>query len=119
MFDLKGKRVFVAGHRGLVGSALVRRLQQENCDILTATREEVDLRCQKDTNYWIQSHQPDLIFLAAATVGGILANSQRPADFIYDNLMIEANVIHAAKQYDVSKLVHTNKLEYLSWRGQI
>lgn len=104
-FDLNGKKVYVAGHRGMVGSALVRRLQSENCEIVTASSEELDLRRQGDVEDWMARTRPQIVFLAAARVGGIFANSSRPAEFLYDNLMIEANVIHAAYQNAVDKLV--------------
>lgn len=104
-FDLSGCRVWVAGHRGMVGSALVRRLAEERCEVLTASRTELDLRRQTDVERWLIQTRPDAVFLAAAKVGGILANSQKPADFLYDNLMIEANAIHAAWQAGVEKLV--------------
>lgn len=104
-FDLTGKKVFVAGHRGMVGSALVRRLAKEGCIIVTAPRRELDLRRQADTERWFASVRPDVVFLAAAKVGGILANRDHPAEFLYDNLMIEANVIEAARSANVEKLV--------------
>ncbi|MHA7775273.1 GDP-L-fucose synthase [Roseibium sp. M-1] len=104
-YDLKGKRVWVAGHRGMVGSALVRRLEREDCEILTVGRDEVDLCDQAATSSWIAREKPQAVFLAAAKVGGILANNTRPAEFIYENLMVEANVIHAAHQAGVEKLV--------------
>jgi GDP-L-fucose synthase len=104
-FSLDGKRVFVAGHRGMVGSALVRRLAAEPCEVLTVERREVDLTRQAETESWIAEARPDLIFLAAARVGGILANDTFPADFLYDNLMIEANIIAAAHRAGVRKLV--------------
>jgi GDP-L-fucose synthase len=104
-FDLSGKRVFVAGHRGLVGSALVRRLVRENCSLLTPGRRELDLRRQADVERWFERERPDAVFVAAATVGGILANSTRPVEFLYDNLMIEANVIAAAHATGVAKLL--------------
>lgn len=103
--SLRGKRVYVAGHRGMVGSALVRRLQGEDCHIVTASREAADLRRQVETEELLAELKPDLVFLAAATVGGILANSSAPADFIYDNLMIEANVVHSAHRVGVQKLL--------------
>jgi len=105
MNSLTGKRVFVAGHRGLVGSAIVRRLAGENCEVLTATRAQLDLRDQAAVRKWMAEHKPEIIFLAAAKVGGILANATWPADFLYDNLMIEANVIEAAHRTDVEKLL--------------
>ena len=104
-FDLRGKRVFVAGHRGMVGSAIVRRLAQEGCTVLTTTRAELDLMDQAAVRTWFAAQRPDAVFLAAAKVGGILANDRFPADFLYDNLMIEANVIEAAHRSDVAKLM--------------
>jgi len=105
LFHLAGKRVFVAGHRGMAGSAIVRRLAREGCEVLVAGREEMDLRRQADVEGWMAAMRPDAVFLAAATVGGILANSTRPAEFIYDNLMIEANLIEAARRVGVAKLL--------------
>lgn len=104
-YDIAGKKVFVAGHTGMVGSALVRRLQQESCDILTVSSKDVDLRRQSQVEDWMSDARPDVVILAAAKVGGILANSTHPAEFLYDNLMIEANVIHAAHRAAVEKLV--------------
>lgn len=104
-FALSGKRIWVAGHRGLVGSALVRRLERENCEILTVERSVCDLRSQALVNSWMIANRPDAIILAAATVGGINANDTRPAHFIYDNLMIQTNVIEAARKFGVAKLV--------------
>ncbi|HET8611544.1 MAG TPA: GDP-L-fucose synthase [Sphingomonas sp.] len=104
-FDLRGKRVFVAGHRGMVGSAIARRLAREGCTILTAGRAELDLKDQAAVRGWFDRERPDAVFLAAAKVGGILANDSFPADFLYDNLMIEANVIEAAHRTDVAKLL--------------
>ena len=105
MFDLRGKRVFVAGHRGMVGSAIVRRLAEEDCEVLTAPRSELDLMNQSMVRDWFTAESPDVVFLAAAKVGGILANDSFPADFLYDNLMIEANVIEAAHREGVAKLL--------------
>jgi GDP-L-fucose synthase len=105
IFPLAGKRVWVAGHRGMVGAALVRRLAAEDCDILTVDRAALDLRRQEQVERWMARERPDAIFLAAAKVGGILANDTQPAAFLYDNLMIEANVIEAARQSGVSKLL--------------
>ncbi len=105
IYELAGKRVWVAGHRGLVGSALVRRLEAENCEILTCTRQDADLRDQSATAAWVANAKPQAILLAAAKVGGILANESRPAEFLYDNLMIETNIIEAARQNDVEKLL--------------
>jgi GDP-L-fucose synthase len=106
VFQLEGKRIWVAGHRGLVGSALVRRLRSEQCKLLTVGRESLDLRRQDAVEAWVAANRPDAIFLAAATVGGILANASRPAEFLYNNLAIGANVIHAAAQAKVSKLIY-------------
>ena len=105
VFSLAGKRVWVAGHRGMVGAALVRRLAAEDCEILTVDRETLDLTDQAATRRWMLDHRPQAVFLAAARVGGILANDSLPADFLYDNLMIEANVIEAARRAEVEKLL--------------
>lgn len=100
-------RIFVAGHRGLVGSAVVRRLQDDGfTEILTVGREQLDLRDQAAVNAWFQQHRPEYVFLVAGTVGGILANSTRPAEFIYDNLMIHATVIHAAHLHGARRLLY-------------
>lgn len=104
-YSLSGKRVYVAGHRGMVGSAIVRRLAREGCEVLTATRAEADLLRQDQVEAWFAAHRPDAVFVAAAKVGGILANDSFPADFLYENLMIEANVIHAAHRAGVEKLM--------------
>ncbi len=104
-FRLAGKRVFVAGHRGMVGSALVQRLDSENCEIVTADRERFDLRDQAAVRAFLSDAKPDVVILAAARVGGILANNRFPADFIYDNLAIETNVIEGAFRTGVEKLV--------------
>jgi GDP-L-fucose synthase len=105
IYPLNGKRIFVAGHRGMVGGALVRRLQKLDCEILTVAHKEVDLRRQAETEAWLAAHKPDTVFVAAATVGGILANDTRPAEFLYDNLMIEGNVIEGARRIGVKKLL--------------
>lgn len=105
MYTLRGKRIWIAGHRGMVGSAIARRLGAEDCEVLTVSRQEVDLRNQTDTRAWIEKKKPDAIFLAAAKVGGILANDTFPADFLYDNLIIEANIIHSAWKAGVEKLM--------------
>src|SRR5690606_20838966 len=99
------KRVFVAGHCGMVGAAIVRRLASEDCEVLTATRDEVDLRDQAGVRGWLADRRPDAVILAAAKVGGILANDTYPADFLYDNLAIEANVIEGAFRVGVEKLL--------------
>jgi len=105
VYPLAGKKVYVAGHRGMVGGALVRRLAREHCTIVTVERREVDLREQAAVREWMMRARPDAVFVAAATVGGILANDSRPAEFLYDNLMIEANLIEAARRADVEKLL--------------
>jgi GDP-L-fucose synthase len=107
-FELKGKRVFVAGHRGMVGSALMRRLARENVELVTAPRSEVDLRDQAAVNGWFAAKRPQVVFLAAAKVGGIAANDTLRGEFLYDNLAIAANVIHAA---------HVGKAEKLMFLG--
>jgi GDP-L-fucose synthase len=107
-FELRGKTVFVAGHRGMVGSALVRRLGSEDVKLLTLARSEVDLRDQAAVNRWFAAHRPQAVFLAAAKVGGIVANNTLRAEFLYDNLAIAANVIQAA---------HVNKTEKLMFFG--
>ena len=100
-------KIFVAGHRGLVGSAVVRRLAREGgATILTAGRDELDLRDQAAVNSWFRANRPDYVYLVAGTVGGILANSTRPAEFIYDNMLIHATVVHAAHLYGVRKLLY-------------
>jgi len=104
-YDLKGKRVWVAGHRGMVGAALVRRLASEGCEVLTAERADADLTRQAEVERWMEAHRPQAVFVAAAKVGGILANDTHPAEFLYDNLIIEANIIHAAHRAQVEKLL--------------
>ncbi|WP_102109792.1 GDP-L-fucose synthase family protein [Oceaniglobus roseus] len=103
--DLAGRRVWVAGHRGLVGSAIVRRLGRSGCTVLTAPREELDLVRQADVEAWVRRNRPEVIFIAAGKVGGIMANSTFPADFLYENLMINANIIAAAHRFGVEKVV--------------
>lgn len=103
----KDAKVYVAGHRGLVGSAVVRRLHEGgHTNVLTATRDELDLRDQGAVDEWFAAHRPDYVFLVAGTVGGILANSTRPAEFIYDNLMIHGTVVHASQRNEVTKLLY-------------
>jgi GDP-L-fucose synthase len=104
VFQLAGRRVFVAGDRGMVGSALVRRLARAECRVLTAERA-LDLRRQDATEAWFEANRPEVVFVAAARVGGILANDTRPAEFLYDNLMIAGNVIEAARRSGVAKLL--------------
>jgi GDP-L-fucose synthase len=104
--ELAGKRVWVAGHRGMVGRALVRRLQGEGCTILTIGREELDLRERSDVARWLDRERPDTVVIAAATVGGILANDTRPAEFLYDNLAIVTSIIERARHAGVRKLLY-------------
>ena len=104
-FDLVGKRVYVAGHRGMVGSAIVRQLAEIDCEVLTANRATLDLTAQSATRRWIAQQRPDAVVLAAAKVGGILANESFPADFLYDNLVMATNVIEAAHRADVNRLL--------------
>jgi len=100
-------RIFVAGHRGLVGSAIVRRLEAEGfSNLLVAVRDQLDLRDQAAVTYWFKANRPEYVYLVAGTVGGILANSTRPAEFLYDNMMIHATVVHASYQYAVRKLLY-------------
>jgi GDP-L-fucose synthase len=106
LYSLKGKRIWVAGHNGMVGSALVRRLNREDCTVLTASRREHDLRRQSDVDAFMAKARPEAVFLAAARVGGIVANDSRPASFLYDNLMIAANIIEAARTTGVEKLLN-------------
>jgi GDP-L-fucose synthase len=104
-FDLVGKRIWVAGHSGMAGSAIIRRLARENCELVTVTHSQLDLLHQADVNAWMTDNRIDAVFLAAAAVGGILANSTRPAEFLYKNLVIATNIIHAAKQTGIKKLL--------------
>lgn len=104
-YELSGKRIWVAGHRGMVGGAVVRRLEREDCEVILAGRDVLDLTDQRAVHDWMGRERPDAIVLAAARVGGIQANDSRPVDFLYDNLMIEANVIHAAHLCDVERLL--------------
>ncbi|WP_369062151.1 GDP-L-fucose synthase [Caulobacter sp. 73W] len=105
IFPLAGKRVWVAGHRGMVGSAIMRRLASEDCELVTATRSEVDLEVPAQVNEFVAATKPDAIFMAAAKVGGILANDTYPADFLYNNLMIATNITEASYRYGVRKML--------------
>ncbi len=104
-YSLSGKTVWVAGETGMVGSATIRRLAAEDCTLLSATRKEFDLRDQGSVTTWMKHNRPDVVVVAAATVGGIFANSTRPAEFLYDNLMIESNIIHGAHEAATEKLL--------------
>ena len=104
-YDLTGKRVWVAGHRGMVGSALMRRLASEDCELISVPRMSLDLRRQADVEAWMADVRPQAIVVAAATVGGILVNATRPAEFLYDKLAIETNIVHAARGLEVEKLL--------------
>lgn len=105
MFDLTGKRIWIAGHRGMVGGAVLRRLKNEPCETLTIGRDQLDLTDQASVRNWLAQSKPDIIVLAAAKVGGILANDTYPADFLYENLMIEANIIHSAHLANIDRLL--------------
>jgi GDP-L-fucose synthase len=104
-YALPGKRVWVAGHRGMVGGALVRQLEQENCTVLTVDRTALDLRDAAAVSGWVKANRPQAVILAAAKVGGIVANDTYPADFLFDNLAIESAIIHAAHDAGVEKLL--------------
>jgi GDP-L-fucose synthase len=103
--SLDGRRVWVAGHRGMVGAALVRRMAGEGAELLTIPRAQLDLRRQADTEGWIARNRPEFILIAAAKVGGILANDTYPAQFLYDNLMIQSNIVEAARKYGAKKIL--------------
>jgi GDP-L-fucose synthase len=105
MYDLTGKTVWVAGHRGMVGSAVVRRLAQEDCKVIVAGRDRVDLKRQEPVESFLRETKPDAIIMAAAKVGGILANETFPADFLYDNLIIESNLVHAAHEVGIDRFL--------------
>ena len=105
LYSLAGKRVWISGHGGMAGSALMRRLQSEECKILKVTSKELDLRRQAEVEAWMEAEKPEAVFLAAGTVGGIMANDTRPAEFIYNNLAIESNIIHGAWRSAVEKLL--------------
>jgi GDP-L-fucose synthase len=103
----KDSKIFVAGHAGLVGSAITRKLRDDGYNnLLLASREQLDLRDQAAVNYWFRANRPEYVYLVAGTVGGILANSTRPAEFLYDNMMIHATVVHASHLFDVDKLLY-------------
>ncbi len=104
-FSLIGKKVFVAGHRGMVGSAIVRRLATENCEILVADRNDADLQDEAQTRSWLEKHKPDVVVLAAARVGGIGANNALPVDFLCDNMRIQLNVIQGSHAVGVDRLL--------------
>ncbi|MBD29305.1 MAG: GDP-fucose synthetase [Verrucomicrobiaceae bacterium] len=104
-YNLKGKRIWVAGHNGMVGGAIVRRLEREDCKLIAAERDVVDLTRQNIVQEWMRMEKPDTVILAAAKVGGIHANNTRPVDFLYDNLMIQTNIIHAAHEINVERLL--------------
>ncbi|MFD2651881.1 GDP-L-fucose synthase family protein [Brucella rhizosphaerae] len=108
VYSLSGKKVFVAGHTGMVGSALLRRLQSVDCEVISVSHSDLDLTRQSPTEQYVAHHKPDVIIVAAARVGGILANSQYPADYLYDNLAIGMNIIRAA---------HLSNVERLLWLG--
>ena len=105
LFDLTGKRIYVAGHTGMVEKAIVRRLGQENSALLTGDRRLLDLTRQQSVERWFSAEKPDVVIVAAAKVGGIAFNSSHPAEFLYDNLAIALNVVHAAYEAGVSKLL--------------
>ncbi|WOF72458.1 GDP-L-fucose synthase [Parvibaculaceae bacterium PLY_AMNH_Bact1] len=106
IYPLAGKRVFVAGHRGMVGAALVRRLESEDCEIITATRDELDLIRQSEVEKWVADVRPQVVLIAAAKVGGIIANDTYPVDFLWNNMMIAGNLIKASHDNDVEKLTY-------------
>jgi GDP-L-fucose synthase len=108
VYSLSGKRIYVAGHTGMVGSALLRRLQSEDCTVIISPHADLDLTRQRETEQFIADHRPDVVIAAAARVGGILANAQSPADFLYDNLAIGMNLIRAA---------HLSRVERFLWLG--
>ena len=105
IYSLKGKKIWVSGHTGMVGSALIKKLESIKYDVLTIERKKLDLRIQSDVDSWINKNSPDIIFHVAAKVGGILENSNKPADFISENLQIQNNVINAAFKFGVKRLI--------------
>ncbi|MBL6597081.1 MAG: NAD-dependent epimerase/dehydratase family protein, partial [Candidatus Puniceispirillum sp.] len=104
-FDVTGKKIFVCGHKGMVGQAVLRRFQQEDCEVLTADRHELDLRDDRAVAAWFAKHRPNAVVLAAAKVGGILANDTMPVPFLLDNLRIQNAVINAAFEQGVEKFL--------------
>jgi GDP-L-fucose synthase len=104
-YNIAGKKIFIAGHNGLLGSAICRRLEQENVEILSVPRRKLDLTRQLDVEHWVRDNRPDVVIIAAAKVGGIYANNTYPAEFIYQNIAIEQNLIHAAHLFGVEKLI--------------
>ena len=104
-YKLQGKKIFVAGHQGMLGSSICRRLEKENVEVLSISHNKLDLTRQSDVEHWVETNRPDAIIVAAAKVGGIYANDNYPAEFIYQNLAIEQNLIHAAHLFEVEKLV--------------
>ena len=104
-FRIEGRRIWIAGHRGMVGSALMRRLAREDCELVTVDRDRLDLRRQAEVQAWMHEAKPDVVILAAARVGGISANASRPADFLDDNLALQTNIIHCAAEIGVRKLL--------------
>jgi len=104
--SLKNKKIWVAGHSGMVGSSLCRSLKGQGCDILAVNHDDLDLTRQQETENWVRKNHPDIIIVAAARVGGIIANSTEQAQFLYENMAISQNIIHAAKLYDVEKLLY-------------
>lgn len=119
VFDITGKNIWVTGHTGLVGSALIRQFQTLPCNILTAAHNELDLTRQAPTEEWIERNKPDVIIVAAAEVGGIMANQSRPADFLYRNLAIAQNIIHTAYFFKIPKLVFLgSSCIYPKWTEQ-
>jgi GDP-L-fucose synthase len=104
-YNLKGKKIFVTGHQGMLGSSICRNLEEKNVEVLSISRDKLDLTRQSDVENWVKANRPDAIIVAAAKVGGIYANDNYPAEFIYQNLAIEQNLIHAAHLYEVERLV--------------
>ena len=105
MYNLSQKKIWVAGHNGMVGKAVVRKLSSYDCEIICANKKDLNLLDQKAVQSWMKRNKPDAVIICAAKVGGILANSSYPADFLYNNLMIETNIIHAAHLNEVEKLL--------------